>query len=60
MPPYSVDSSLPDEDDLLSIATQGHGLTADALRLMGQIVERSPVGVAVIDHDGVFRSVNPS
>jgi len=60
MPLCSVDGSLPDEDDLLSIAPQGHGLTADALRLMGQIVERSPIGVAVIDHDGVFHSVNPS
>ncbi|MGL6112356.1 MAG: sensor domain-containing diguanylate cyclase [Rubrivivax sp.] len=27
---------------------------------MDQIIQRSPVGVAVIDHEGVFRSVNPS
>jgi diguanylate cyclase (GGDEF)-like protein/PAS domain S-box-containing protein len=27
---------------------------------MDQIIQRSPIGVAVIDHEGVFRSVNPS
>jgi diguanylate cyclase (GGDEF)-like protein/PAS domain S-box-containing protein len=60
MPTGVVDGSLSDEDNVLSISPQGDGLTADALRLMGQIVQRSPIGVAVIDHEGVFRSVNPS
>jgi diguanylate cyclase (GGDEF)-like protein/PAS domain S-box-containing protein len=60
IPTGLVDVSLSDEDNVLSIAAQGDGLTADALRLMGQIVERSPIGVAVIDHEGIFRSVNPS
>jgi len=60
MPTGLVDGSLSDEDNALSIAPQADGLTADALRLMGQIVQRSPIGVAVIDHEGVFRSVNPS
>jgi diguanylate cyclase (GGDEF)-like protein/PAS domain S-box-containing protein len=59
-PPYSVDGSLSDEDNVLPIAPQDHGRTADALRLMDQIIQRSPIGVAVIDHEGVFRSVNPS
>ena len=60
MPTGLVDGSLSDDDNALSIAPQADGLTADALRLMGQIVQRSPIGVAVIDHEGVFRSVNPS
>ena len=45
---------------MLSIAPQGDGLTADTFRLMDQIVQRSPIGVAVIDHEGVYLSVNPS
>jgi|GEM_PF-1395170 len=59
-PPYLVDGSLSDEDNVLPIAPQDPGRTADALRLMDQIIQRSPIGVAVIDHEGVFRSVNPS
>lgn len=45
---------------MLSIAPQADGLTADTLRLMNEIVQRSPIGVAVIDYLGVFLSVNPS
>lgn len=59
-PPYLVDGSLSDEDHVLPIALQDHGRTADALRLMDQTIQRSPIGVAVIDYEGVFRSVNPS
>ena len=56
----SVDGKLSDEDIGLSPAPQGIERSGHALRLMDQISQRSPIGVAVIDHDGVFRSVNPS
>lgn len=55
-----VDSTSSDEDMCLSHAPQGIERSDHALRLMDQIIQRSPIGVAVIDHDGVFRSVNPS
>ena len=55
-----VDDSAADADRALPSAVQDPGRTGDALRLMDQIIQRSPIGVAVIDHDGVFRSVNPS
>jgi diguanylate cyclase (GGDEF)-like protein/PAS domain S-box-containing protein len=55
-----VDGTLPDEDMGLWSAPQGIERSGHALRLMDQIIQRSPIGVAVIDHDGVFRSVNPS
>ncbi|MEI6027605.1 MAG: diguanylate cyclase [Betaproteobacteria bacterium] len=45
---------------MLPIAPQDHGRTADSLRLVDQIVQMSPIGVAVIDHEGVFVSVNPA
>jgi diguanylate cyclase (GGDEF)-like protein/PAS domain S-box-containing protein len=60
LPPRRVDGFLSDEDNVLSIAPQGGGITADTLRLMNEIVQRSPIGVAVIDYEGDFRSVNPS
>jgi len=60
LPPRLVAGSLSDENSLLSIAPQGDGLAAETLRLMDQIVQRSPIGVAVIDHEGVYLSVNPS
>ena len=56
----SVDGKLSDEDIGLSPAPQGIERSGHALRLMDQIIQRSPIGVAVIDHDGVLRSVNPS
>jgi len=55
-----VDGTLPDEDMGLSPAPQDIERSGHALRLMDQIIQRSPIGVAVIDHDGVLRSVNPS
>lgn len=45
---------------MLPIAPQDQALTADALRLTDEIVQLSPIGVAVIDQEGVFRSVNPA
>lgn len=60
VPPHLADRSLSDEGDVLPIAQQDHGRTADALRLMDQIIQLSPIGVAVIDHEGVFLSVNPA
>ena len=41
-------------------APRDHSPVDDPLRLMEQIIQRSPIGVAVIDHDGVYRNVNPS
>jgi diguanylate cyclase (GGDEF)-like protein/PAS domain S-box-containing protein len=60
LPPHVVVGSFSDENNVLPIAPLGEDLTADALRLMGQIVQQLPIGVAVIDYEGVFRSVNPS
>ena len=57
---YLVDDSLPAEDIVFPIAPQDHDRTADALRLTDEIFQLSPVGMAVIDHEGVFCSVNPS
>jgi diguanylate cyclase (GGDEF)-like protein/PAS domain S-box-containing protein len=51
---------LSDEDIVLPSAPQDLGRTGDALRLMDQIIQQSPIGVAVIDQEGVFVSVNPS
>ena len=59
-PPFLAGDSLPAEDIVFPIAAQEHDRTADALRLKDEIVQLSPIGVAVIDHEGVFRSVNPS
>jgi len=59
-PAHLLGGSLSDEDTVLPSAQQDPGRTGDALRLMDQIIQRSPIGVAVIDHHGVFRSVNPS
>ena len=28
--------------------------------ILGEIIRQSPIGVAVIDHEGIFRSVNPA
>ena len=55
-----VDGSLSDADVVLPSAPQDLGRSGDALSLMYQIIQRSPIGVAVIDHEGVFCSVNPS
>jgi PAS domain-containing protein len=60
VPPCLAAGSLSDEDNVLSVAPQGDGLSADTLWLMNEIVQRSPIGVAVIDYEGVFLSVNPS
>ncbi len=60
LPPHFAVAPFSDEDTVLPIAPPGEGQTADALRLMGQIVQQLPIGVAVIDYEGVFRSVNPS
>jgi diguanylate cyclase (GGDEF)-like protein/PAS domain S-box-containing protein len=54
------DGTLTDEETGLSPAPPGIERSGHALRLMDQIIQSSPIGVAVIDHDGVFRSVNPS
>jgi len=54
------DGTLSDEETGLSPAPPGIERSGHALRLMDQIIQSSPIGVAVIDHDGVFRSVNPS
>jgi diguanylate cyclase (GGDEF)-like protein/PAS domain S-box-containing protein len=59
-PDRSVDTTLPNEDMALSPAEQGIERSGHALQLMEQIIQRSPIGVAVIDHDGVLRTVNPS
>lgn len=60
LPPHFAVAPFSDEDTVLPISPPGEGQTADALRLMGQIVQQLPIGVAVIDYEGVFRSVNPS
>ncbi|MEI7465994.1 MAG: diguanylate cyclase [Burkholderiales bacterium] len=60
LPPHFAVAHFSDENTVLPIAPPGEGQTEDALRLMGQIVQQLPIGVAVIDYEGVFRSVNPS
>ena len=52
--PYLADGSWSDEDNVLPIAPQDHGRTEDALPLMDQIIQLSPIGMAVIDHEGVY------
>lgn len=59
-PPKFADGSLSDEDSVLPIAPQDQGRTGDPLQFMDQIIQLSPIGVAVIDHEGVFLSVNPA
>ena len=59
-PAHLVDGSLSGTDIARPSASQDLGRQGDALSLMDQVVQRSPIGVAVIDHEGVFRSVNPS
>ena len=57
---HSGECSETDAATALPSAPQDRGRTADALRLIDQIINRSPVGVAVIDQEVLFRSVNPS